>query len=136
MSPRSDYEAFEASSRENHRLLRQEELIVEVTEALATALSREGITKAQLAQRLGRSKGFVSQILAGGRNLTLRTVADVADALGHRVKVIACRRHRWNMPFDRFEMSWKGQGVIRSWGDQLPPETLASEVNEDLEGAA
>jgi transcriptional regulator with XRE-family HTH domain len=94
MSPRTDYEAFESSSAENRRLLRQEELILEVTEALASALSREDVTKAQLAERLGKSKAFVSQILAGGRNLTLRTVADVANALGYRIKVAACKEDR------------------------------------------
>jgi transcriptional regulator with XRE-family HTH domain len=81
------YESFRDASAQNRRLLRQEELILEVTEALSEALAREGVTKAELARRLGKTKGFVSQILAGGRNLTLRTVADVADVLGCRVRV-------------------------------------------------
>lgn len=80
----TDYEALEQSSPQNRRLLRQEELILEVTEALSQALAREQVTKKALADRLGKSKGFVSQVLAGGRNLTLRTVADLADALGYR----------------------------------------------------
>lgn len=83
----SDYEVFEKSSARNRRLLRQEELILEVTERLSEALSRERITKAELAKRLGKTKGFVSQILSGGRNLTLRTVADVADALDCRIQI-------------------------------------------------
>ena len=91
MTRRSDYEEFESSSAANRRLLRQEELILEVTEALAEALQREGIKRTQLAARIGRSKAFVSQILAGKRNLTLRTIADVADALRCRIKV---RMHR------------------------------------------
>ena len=90
MRQRSDYEVFKSSSNRNRRLLSQEELILEVTEALAEAMSRDDVTKTELAQRLGKSKGFVSQILSGGRNLTLRTVADVADALGYRVKVRMC----------------------------------------------
>ncbi|MEE8076166.1 MAG: helix-turn-helix transcriptional regulator [Candidatus Binatia bacterium] len=83
----TDYEVFERSSVQNRRLLRQEALILEITEALSEALAREGITKAELANRLGKTKGFVSQILAGGRNLTLRTIADVADALGCQIRV-------------------------------------------------
>lgn len=91
----TDYEAFEISSVSNRRLLRQEELILEVTEALSQALKKEDITKKDLADRLGKSKGFVSQLLAGGRNLTLRTIADVADALDCRIR-IQCEnlRHR------------------------------------------
>jgi len=63
------------------RLLRQERLILEVTEALAGALDDSGVTRAELARRLGRTPGFVTQVLGGGRNLTLRTIADIAAAL-------------------------------------------------------
>lgn len=72
---------------EDSRGLRQEELIVEVTEALARALATSGIAKSDLAARLGKTKGFVSQVLGGGRNLTLRTLADFAGAIGCRVRV-------------------------------------------------
>lgn len=89
----TDYEAFESSSIRNRRLLRQEELILEITEALIEALESEGISKTDLASRLGKTKGFVSQILTGGRNLTLRTIADVADALGYRID-ITCEKIR------------------------------------------
>ena len=82
-----DYKAFEASSTRSRRLLREEELILQVTEALSEAIEQGGITKVELARRLGKTKGFVSQILAGGRNLTLRTIADVADAMECRVQL-------------------------------------------------
>jgi len=91
----TDYEVFESSSDENRRGLRQEELILEITIALSEALAEKGITRAELAKRLGKTKGFVSQILAGGRNLTLRTIADVADALGCHIG-ITCERVRQN----------------------------------------
>lgn len=81
------YEIFRGTSAQNRRLLRQEELILEVTEALAGAMIRQGITKSELARRLGKSKGFVSQVLAGNRNLTLRTIADIGDALACQVRV-------------------------------------------------
>ncbi|HEX9870112.1 MAG TPA: helix-turn-helix transcriptional regulator [Candidatus Tectomicrobia bacterium] len=90
----TDYEIFEKSSSQNRRMLRQERLIFEVTEALSEALAKEGITKVELAERLNKTKGFVSQILAGGRNLTLRTIADVADALGCQIRVHVQREPR------------------------------------------
>src|SRR5258708_34367211 len=67
--------------------LRQEELILDATEALARALRSSGLTQSDLATRLGKTKGFVSQILGGGKNLTLRTLADVAGALGCKVQI-------------------------------------------------
>ena len=69
---------------EYERLLRQEQLILDVTERLVVALGTEGITQAELAQRLNRTPGYVSQVLGGGRNLTIRTIADIAEALSLR----------------------------------------------------
>ena len=65
-------------------LVRQEELILDVTERLTQALDNAGITTGELAERLGKSLGFVSQVFGGGRNLTLRTVSDIAAALSLR----------------------------------------------------
>lgn len=78
---------YEEMLLEDPQGLRQEELIIEVTEALARALRDAGLTQSDLALKLGKTKGFVSQILGGGRNLTLRTLADVAGALDCRVEV-------------------------------------------------
>jgi len=65
-------------------LVRQEELILDVTDRLTQALDNAGITKGELAERLGKSPGFVLQAFGGGRNLTLRTVSDIAAALSLR----------------------------------------------------
>ncbi|MDD2901764.1 MAG: helix-turn-helix transcriptional regulator [Syntrophales bacterium] len=67
------------------RLVVQGELIMEVTETLCELLEKEGVSRKELADRLGKSKGFVSQLLNGGRNLTLRTVADILHVLGYKV---------------------------------------------------
>lgn len=66
------------------RLVRQEEFILDVTETLTQSLQAVGVTKAELAKRLNRSPGFVSQVFGGGRNLTLRTISDIAAALSLR----------------------------------------------------
>ena len=87
----TDVERFEQSSTESRRLLNQEKLILEVTEALSEAIEKRGLTRSEVAKRLGKTKGFVSQLLAGGRNLTLRTVADIADAIGISLRVAVQR---------------------------------------------
>ena len=78
---------YEEMLLEDAQGLRQEELLIEVTEALARALRETGITQTELSAKLGKTKGFVSQILGGGKNLTLRTLADVAGALDCKVQV-------------------------------------------------
>jgi len=72
---------------EFRKLLAQEELILEVTETICELLEEEKISRKELADRLGKSKGFISQLLNGGRNLTLRTVADILHVLGYKVSL-------------------------------------------------
>ena len=71
------------------RLMAQGDLIMEVTETLCELLEKENISRKELADRLGKSKGFISQLLNGGRNLTLRTVADILHVLGYKVSLTA-----------------------------------------------
>ena len=60
---------------------------MEVTETICELLENEKISRKELADRLGKSKGFISQLLNGGRNLTLRTVADILHVLGYKVSL-------------------------------------------------
>jgi transcriptional regulator with XRE-family HTH domain len=69
------------------RLMAQGDLIMEVTETLCELLEKEKVSRKELADRLGKTKGFVSQLLGGGRNLTLRTVADILHVLGYKVSL-------------------------------------------------
>jgi plasmid maintenance system antidote protein VapI len=73
------------------KLMAQGDLIMEVTETLCELLDKEKISRKELAERLGKSKGFVSQLLNGGRNLTLRTVADILHVLGYKVALTPYR---------------------------------------------
>jgi transcriptional regulator with XRE-family HTH domain len=73
---------------EFRKLLAQEELILEVTETICELLEKEKVSRKELADRLGKTKGFVSQLLNGGRNLTLRTVADILRVLGYKVTLM------------------------------------------------
>lgn len=75
------------SRRERQRLFEEESLIAEGTELIAQLLEAQGVSRQELAARLGKSKGFVSQLLSGERNMTLRTVAALGFALGTRVEL-------------------------------------------------
>ena len=60
----------------------QEKLILDVTESIFEALEKQGKNRADLAAAMGRSAAYVSQLLNGSRNMTLRTLADIAFSLG------------------------------------------------------
>lgn len=72
------------------KLFHQERVILEVTEAICQYMTAHNISRSELARRLGKEKSFVSQVLNGERNLTLRTIADITWAIGcdPRVKLV------------------------------------------------
>lgn len=59
----------------------------QATASLAGLLAERGMSRKDLADRMGVSPGRVSQILSGGENLTLKSLAAVADSLGARVEI-------------------------------------------------
>ena len=56
-------------------------LITQVTNEINWYMSQRKLTRADLASRMGLSPGRISQVLSGGENLTLRTLASLAVAL-------------------------------------------------------
>jgi transcriptional regulator with XRE-family HTH domain len=56
-------------------------LITQVTNEIDWLMRENQVTRADLAARMGVSPGRVSQVLSGGENLTLRTLASLAAAL-------------------------------------------------------
>lgn len=64
------------------RLYQQERAILEITELIYKVMEQQGVNKTTLADRLGKSRGYVSQLLDGETNMTVRTISDVFTALG------------------------------------------------------
>jgi DNA-binding Xre family transcriptional regulator len=56
----------------------------EATTAITFHLREQGISRTELAARMGVSPGRISQILSGDENLTLQTLSTVCAALGVR----------------------------------------------------
>jgi len=76
------FESWTNENEEHQKLVAQERLMLEVTEAIHAEMEELGVNRAQLAERLGKSKAYVSQLLSGSRNMTLRSLADISFALG------------------------------------------------------
>ena len=62
-------------------------LVTQLTNEINWCLRERGLTRADLAARMGVSPGRVSQILGGGENLTLRTLAALSTALDARFDI-------------------------------------------------
>jgi transcriptional regulator with XRE-family HTH domain len=62
-------------------------LVTRLTNEINWHMRELGLTRADLAARMGVSPGRVSQILGGGENLTLRTLAALSTALDARFDI-------------------------------------------------
>lgn len=72
---------------EDMKFYLQEKLIFEITECIAEMMQKKSISKSELAKKLGRTKGYITQLLNGNANMTLRTISDVMWALDSTLKV-------------------------------------------------
>lgn len=95
MNAKTTFEHFIEKPHQN-RLVHQERLMMEVTEMLTDVMKRGGVSRAELARRLGRSKAFVTQVLRGRHNMTMRTLGDLAWALNCTVRVSAAPEPTWS----------------------------------------
>ncbi|MBM3766992.1 MAG: helix-turn-helix transcriptional regulator [Acidobacteria bacterium] len=62
-------------------------LVAEAAEIIAQRMSEKGMSKADLARELKKSRAWVTQLLSGKNNLTIRTLAEVIHTLGGKVEI-------------------------------------------------
>jgi transcriptional regulator with XRE-family HTH domain len=74
---------------EYRRLYAIEGPVADAAEELAGLMKSQGMSRADLARRLGKSRAWVTHLLSGRANTTLRTLAEVMYALGARVSLSA-----------------------------------------------
>lgn len=84
MSRGSFEELFAKQRKSPHYWTEQARL--EVMIEVARAMEERGISRAELARRLGTSKAYVTKILRGDANFTLETLARLAHALDGRFR--------------------------------------------------
>lgn len=78
----SDFlEKWASESEKNNKLCAREDLILDITEDILIVLEEKNISKADLSRQLGKSRSFVTQILSGARNMTLRSLSDICFVL-------------------------------------------------------
>lgn len=71
----------ELRSDRQKKIYAAEELTFNVTEDLLIIMEDAKITKSQLASDLGKTKSYISQLLSGSRNMTLRTLSELCYVL-------------------------------------------------------
>ncbi len=68
------------------KALAVESLILDASEAIAKLMEDRNVSKAELARRMHKSRAWITQLMSGRNNMTIRTLAEVAyelDAVIH-----------------------------------------------------
>jgi transcriptional regulator with XRE-family HTH domain len=64
-----------------------EGLELEITETILGIMDEKGISRSELAKKLGVSKASITKLLNNGSNMTLRRLLSIADALKCNVEI-------------------------------------------------
>jgi transcriptional regulator with XRE-family HTH domain len=110
---------------EFRRLLTIEALVAEASEMIARLMAEQNVSKADLARRLGKSRAWVTQLLSGKANMTVRTLAEVVYALDAEVKLNA-QPPSWKMAGKPPGAGW--QPVVYKVDDYLVAPPMAPEA--------
>lgn len=110
---------------EFRRLLTIEALVTEASEIIARLMAEQDVSKADLARRLNKSRAWVTQLLSGKANMTVRTLAEVVYALDAEVKLNA-QPPSWKMAGRPLGAGW--QPVVYKMDDYLVESPMAPEA--------
>lgn len=100
--------------------LYEELALTAAQEVISAALEREGITRSELAKRLGRTRAAVTRLLADGRNLTMRSVGRILFHLGEQVQLESVPIHQSSPNTVRQKIPWQ----VAARPAFRPPETI------------
>lgn len=106
---------------EFRKLLAMEALAAEASEAISRLMAEQNVSKADLARKLNKSRAWVTQLLSGKANLTVRTLAEVVHALDSEVKLNA-QAPGWRLRAKAPVV--KSQSVIYRMEQPITAETL------------
>jgi len=97
------------------------ELADDLSDQIYEEMETKGITKAELAKRLGHTRAYVTKVLSGDMNITLKTLAKILHHLEAKAKVkVIDTRH---------EIMWMGfvTDTRRTPSTQIP--TLVTQTH-------
>ena len=104
-------------------------LLLDIEEALHTSMEAQGITRSELADRLGTSRAFITKLLGGQENLTLKTLVRVANALEMKVDARFVPRERAAKPA-------KKRRLNSAVGPKAKPKSPASHARKKRQASA
>jgi transcriptional regulator with XRE-family HTH domain len=98
------------------KLYLEELLILNIANIVSELMEKQKITKADLARHIGCSKGYITQVLDGTKNLTLKTVSNLLFELGYSLSVTTNPVKKIETTYEtiRFETYFSKNATYRS----------------------
>lgn len=78
------------------------EYIDNVSDQIAEFMDKHGISKSELAARMGTSRAFITKVLRGDANMTFKTFTNILHHLGLKPVTRVVHRESNTLWFDRF----------------------------------
>jgi transcriptional regulator with XRE-family HTH domain len=72
---------------EDDPMSRTEEALILLNEEICAIMEEKGISRSELARRLGKTRAYVTKILNGVPNLTIETLTRISLALGAKLEI-------------------------------------------------
>jgi len=66
---------------------RLERILIQLGEDICRLMGDQQISRAEVAERLGVSRAYVTKVLNGNPNLTIKTLLKLSDALGRELAI-------------------------------------------------
>ena len=66
---------------------RLEKILIQLGEDICRFMRDQQISRAEVAERLGVSRAYVTKVLNGNPNLTIKTLLKLSDALGRELAI-------------------------------------------------
>jgi transcriptional regulator with XRE-family HTH domain len=108
---------------------KKEKLILKITESICQSMAEQKLSKAELAKKTKTSRAYITKVLSGDNNYTLKTLLQIAEALNSEIEFIF--KHKLFKQISSFDLP--GQYDIYKEKDQYEPiKVKYSERREEL----
>ena len=112
-----------------------EEAVVDITEEISEIMEAKGITRADLARQLGKSRAWVTKALNGSQNMTLKTVVEILWTLGYKLKISTEQVWSSNAVWKPVENTLSAESVIRIYPAKTSKKNVEKYYRESIEQA-
>lgn len=124
----NELDDFFDSLRIDPKVMQQSQSIIDATEEVCRILHASGMTRAEFAKKIGKSKSHLTQLLDGTKNITLRTLSDLFYGLGYTYRLNPIRHGSTPILGLNIELQELDVALLRSRNSWIIP---TSDVRKD-----